>query len=84
MAEEDVKAIEETSEVEVDASEEASKEEEKSVVESQSVEVEDRSDDEIEDYNNKVQKRINQLTRKYRDEEKAKREIEKDILNSVK
>ena len=74
MAEEDVKEIEETIEVEVDASEEASKEEEKSVVESDSVEVEDRSDDEIEDYNNKVQKRINQLTRKYRDEEKAKEE----------
>jgi pyruvate/2-oxoglutarate dehydrogenase complex dihydrolipoamide acyltransferase (E2) component len=67
--EEDVKDIEEDVEVEVETSEEAPQEQLDFEADTAA-----RSDDEIEDYNNKVQKRINQLTRKYRDEEKAKEE----------
>ena len=69
MAEEEVKDVEETIEVEVEISDEAPKEE--SPVE---VASEERTEDEVEDYNNKVQKRINQLTKKYRDEQKKTEE----------
>jgi len=71
MAEEDVKEVEETIEVEVEAAEEAPQEEAAVEIEAES---EERTGDEVEDYNNKVQKRINQLTRKYRDEQKKTEE----------
>ncbi len=71
MAEEDVKEIEETIEVEVGSSEDTAQEEVSVEVEAESQE---RTEDEVEDYNNKVQKRINQLTRKYREEQKKTEE----------
>jgi len=71
MAEEDVKEVEETIEVEVEAAQEAPQEEATVEIEAES---EERTGDEVEDYNNKVQKRINQLTRKYRDEQKKTEE----------